>query len=261
MSGTADKAGARPQQATTRREFLLSKGLVAPEKPQPSEDELDEADRKRKLLEENVDPDGRELKRLDDSGAADPAMDMQPPLSTTYDAAASGVGMYGAVPSSGTPPDYHADSAAMDTGMEYDALAPAALSSGYHADAEVAANAAQSTAMSVDGVGPLADAGVAAPEATPASDAAPAVISEELLSTVFSEANRLQPVDRGRIEAFIAKTAVLDPNDRDVQQIVLHEIRTPQDDGNIVVEQVVFEMTFSTMEWRRLRRKRKIKGD
>jgi hypothetical protein len=44
-------------------------------------------------------------------------------------------------------------------------------------------------------------------------------------------------------------------------QVVLHEERTPAEaDGTVLVEQVVFEMTFSTMEWRRLRRRRTIKA-
>eukprot|EP00035_Acanthoeca_spectabilis_P032152 m.17422 g.17422 ORF g.17422 m.17422 type:complete len:565 (+) comp5186_c0_seq1:176-1870(+) len=81
----------------------------------------------------------------------------------------------------------------------------------------------------------------------------------DVRSTVFQQANRLQPADRARIEAFLDKTAVLAPGGRDVQQVVLHEEKTPQPDGTTLVEQVVFEMTFSSMQWRRLRRKRTVR--
>ena len=42
----------------------------------------------------------------------------------------------------------------------------------------------------------------------------------------------------------------------------MNEDRMPGDEpGSVVIEQVVFEMTFSTTHWRRLRRKRILKAD
>ena len=42
---------------------------------------------------------------------------------------------------------------------------------------------------------------------------------DELLSSVFSQTNKLKESDRERIVAFLAKRAVLGPNERDVQQV------------------------------------------
>ncbi len=50
------------------------------------------------------------------------------------------------------------------------------------------------------------------------------------------------------------------PGGKDVQAIIMNEDRRPGDDaGTTVVEQVVFEMTFSTQQWRRLRRKKVVR--
>jgi hypothetical protein len=50
------------------------------------------------------------------------------------------------------------------------------------------------------------------------------------------------------------------PGSKDIQAIIMNEDKRPGDEeGTVVVEQVVFEMTFSTNQWRRLRRKKVVR--
>jgi hypothetical protein len=55
-------------------------------------------------------------------------------------------------------------------------------------------------------------------------------------------------------------TVKLPAGQKDVQSLLMNEERRPGDEpGTLVVEQVLFEMTFSTYQWRRLRRKKVVR--
>ena len=55
-------------------------------------------------------------------------------------------------------------------------------------------------------------------------------------------------------------TVTLPPGQKDVQSLLMNEDKRPGDEpGTMVIEQVLFEMTFSTQQWRRLRRKKVVK--
>eukprot|EP00038_Savillea_parva_P021750 m.35963 g.35963 ORF g.35963 m.35963 type:complete len:480 (+) comp5346_c0_seq1:243-1682(+) len=269
-TSTADKS--KPQ-AKSRRAFLESRGFEVGPIPQANAGgetdggpaEGDHIDRKRKATgdDEEVADHDHDDKRM--VAEPDASATVQP--SDDY-AAPSGEHLYTA----GTD---HVNSAATEM---YSALPDTATSPGYQAEAP-----SETTDASAASGGPTATDGSTqdgAPSATPStggttttqgqpssepptagapSTDAPA-LTEQLSASVFAQTNRLQPSDRARIEAFMAKTAVLGPNEKDVQQIVLHEERTPGSGGNVLVEQLVFEMTFSTMEWRRLRRRRTIRA-
>ena len=77
------------------------------------------------------------------------------------------------------------------------------------------------------------------------------------VESIFSQANRVTPDQRVFINSFLSKAFVPQPGQRDVAVIVLNEDRRPGDEPNtMMIEQIVLELTFSTYQWRRLRRKR-----
>ena len=77
------------------------------------------------------------------------------------------------------------------------------------------------------------------------------------VESIFSQANRVTPDQRVFINSFLSKSFVPQPGQRDVAVIVLNEDRRPGDEPNtMMIEQIVLELTFSTYQWRRLRRKR-----
>eukprot|EP00040_Diaphanoeca_grandis_P024571 m.135229 g.135229 ORF g.135229 m.135229 type:complete len:517 (-) comp29783_c1_seq4:156-1706(-) len=98
---------------------------------------------------------------------------------------------------------------------------------------------------------------VPSPQKQPVAPPAP-VVSEQTLNDIFSQSNRLSKEDRDIIERFLQRKPV-PTGGKDVAQIVLHEERSPgPTPQSVIIEQFVFEMTFATKDWRRLKRKRKV---
>lgn len=86
----------------------------------------------------------------------------------------------------------------------------------------------------------------------------PQTMDPKLQEAIFVQSNKLTTSDRALIEAFVIANGTMQaPSEKDVQHIILHEEREGPE--NTLVEQVVFEITYSTGKWRRLRRRPKRK--